>query len=63
MPHVGLSKEAKQVLMCRGEMEDHRPMACLTKHVNPNKIMQLPNEPSEVASVSPVDRERSPHDL
>jgi hypothetical protein len=28
--------------MFRGEMEDHGPLACLTQHVNPNKIMKHP---------------------
>jgi hypothetical protein len=32
----------KQVLMFLSEIENNRPLACLTKHVNPHKRMKDP---------------------
>jgi hypothetical protein len=41
-PHVRLAKEAEQVLMVLGEIENNRPLACLAQQVNANKIVQHP---------------------
>jgi len=39
------------VLMCLGELEHHRPLACLTQHVNPHKVM---NDPPSRRMLNPV---------